>query len=230
MLLWTAWADEWALNERVSFNGTSRLITVNAGVTDLDIRTHVWSALTRWLAAGNDNYTKGMRRTGFDTIPGGVTGDSYFMVNSWKLVIDITKVKVTGVLWSDDYPSAYFTPDLVQVYPVQVSALVNTVFSTQNIVSGIALNAAETADAVWNRVTRTTTDAPAPSVADIWAHAIEGLTAEEIMRVTLAVLAGKVSGAGSGVETFKGVDGTVSRVVSTVDSAGNRTEVTVNGA
>jgi hypothetical protein len=64
----------------------------------------------------------------------------------------------------------------------------------------------------------------------VWAKTIETMTAEEMIRVMAAVLAGKVSGAGTGTETFKGIDGTTNRVVSTVDVDGNRTAITLNGA
>lgn len=73
-----------------------------------------------------------------------------------------------------------------------------------------------------------------PSAGDIaaavWAHLIEaGLSAAETQRLALAVLAGRVSGAGTGTETFKGIDGVTDRVVSTVDDNGNRTAVTLDG-
>jgi hypothetical protein len=56
-----------------------------------------------------------------------------------------------------------------------------------------------------------------------------GITYDELFRIIGAVLAGSVSGAGTGVETFKGLDGTTDRVVSTNDTAGNRTNVVVDG-
>jgi hypothetical protein len=55
-------------------------------------------------------------------------------------------------------------------------------------------------------------------------------TFRQITRIAAAALAGKVSGAGTGTETFKGLDGSTDRIVSTVDSNGNRTAVTVDGA
>jgi hypothetical protein len=66
-----------------------------------------------------------MRRTGFEAIPGGRTGDTYFCVNGWKVVLDLTKVKISGVLYSDNFATAYFSRDLVEVYPAVVSALVS---------------------------------------------------------------------------------------------------------
>ena len=55
-------------------------------------------------------------------------------------------------------------------------------------------------------------------------------TADEILKIMASALAGKVSGAGSGIETFLGLDNATSRIVSTVDTQGNRTAVTVDGA
>jgi hypothetical protein len=64
-----------------------------------------------------------------------------------------------------------------------------------------------------------------------WSAIIEdGMTAEEVLRIVAAVLAGKVSGAGTGTETFVGLDGVTDRVISTVDNDGNRTTVVVDGS
>lgn len=65
----------------------------------------------------------------------------------------------------------------------------------------------------------------------VWAQVIEsGLTSAEILRIMASALAGKVSGAGTGVETFVGLDETTNRIISTVDVDGNRTSVVVDGA
>ena len=66
-----------------------------------------------------------------------------------------------------------------------------------------------------------------PTAQDIWTHQIEpGHTARDLARLSAAVLVGKVSGAGTGTETFRDVNDTKNRVVSTVDAQGNRTNVT----
>ena len=67
--------------------------------------------------------------------------------------------------------------------------------------------------------------------ADVWARAMEGtLTYEQGLRIMLAVLAGKVTGAGTGTERFRDQADTKDRVVSHVDSNGNRTSVEVDGS
>jgi hypothetical protein len=59
------------------------------------------------------------------------------------------------------------------------------------------------------------------------ADAVEsGKTLREALRIIAAVIAGKVSGAGAGVETFTGLDGSTTRVEVTTDAAGNRTGIT----
>lgn len=63
----------------------------------------------------------------------------------------------------------------------------------------------------------------------VWQEQIDGTTtAEQSIRLHNAVLAGKVSGAGTGTEVFRDLADTKDRVTSTVDSDGNRTAVTTN--
>ena len=67
------------------------------------------------------------------------------------------------------------------------------------------------------------------SASDIVTTAIDGTTTlAESLRLSNAVLGGKVSGAGTGTETFRDIADTVDRVVATVDSSGNRTAITLD--
>ncbi len=134
-LIWGAWGEEWALNEKVSFNGTTRKITVNEGVTSLDIRSDVYSAWVRWFE--REPWSRpAMRFSGADAIPGGETGVTFFMINGWKLVYEPTIVAVTGVLYSDDYATAFWSDSGAPIYPATVSSLVNSAVTTQNVVTG----------------------------------------------------------------------------------------------
>lgn len=147
-LIWGAWGTEWALEEKVSFNGTTRQITVNAGVTALSIRDDVYAAWVRWTER-EPWATRAMRFSGGDPIPGGETGVTFFMINDWKLIYDPNIVAASGVLYSEDYATAYWNAAGEPIYPATVSALVNSAVSTQNVVTGTALTSEETADAVW---------------------------------------------------------------------------------
>ena len=59
---------------------------------------------------------------------------------------------------------------------------------------------------------------------------IDGYTLEEAMKICLAALAGKVSGAGTTSITIRSADDTADRIVATVDTDGNRSSVTLDGA
>ena len=66
-----------------------------------------------------------------------------------------------------------------------------------------------------------------PSAATIVATAVDGtVTLAESLRLSNAVLGGKVSGANTTTETFRDLADTKDRAVFTVDSSGNRTNVT----
>lgn len=67
----------------------------------------------------------------------------------------------------------------------------------------------------------------ATNAAAVLASAVDGIiTLAESIRLQNAVLAGKVSGAGTGTETFRDLADTKDRVVATVDTDGNRTAIT----
>lgn len=144
--------SEWELQEKVDFDGINKIIRVYPHVTSLDIREDVWSASVRWLgmlSRGYDRFLEPMERTGLDSIPGGQTGDFYFLTNGWKLFLDFANVKVTGVLFSRDFDTAYCTHEGVPQYAAEVSSVVNTVTNTQNVVTG---DVSSIPAAVWQEV------------------------------------------------------------------------------
>lgn len=123
--------------EKVTFDGVNRKIIVNAGVTALSIRDDVYSAWVRWLEVDNNTkFFPAMRSTGLDAIPGGFTGDAYFLTNNWKLIYDVNVVAISGVLYSDNYVTPFWSATNQPIFPATVSSLVNTAVTTQNIVSG----------------------------------------------------------------------------------------------
>jgi hypothetical protein len=111
---------------------------VNSGVVALDIRQDVYSAWIRWFEREeNQQFLPAMRFSGLDPIPGGFTGDTYFLINDWKLLYDPRKVAINGVLYSDDYETPYFfVEDESAVFPATVASLVNTAVTKENVVTG----------------------------------------------------------------------------------------------
>ena len=56
---------------------------------------------------------------------------------------------------------------------------------------------------------------------------VDGYAPWDIIRHMAAILMGRVSGAGTGTEVFKGLDESTDRVTVSVDSSGNRDDITL---
>jgi hypothetical protein len=123
-----------------TFSGHGRLIKIEESTTAIDI-TEIYSRWKDWVQAdangdSSSKWSIAMRYSGKDPIPGGFTGSTFFMINGWKLVFNPNTTAVNGVLFSEDYATAYWNYDLLPIFPVTVSAVVNQVTTTQNIVTG----------------------------------------------------------------------------------------------
>lgn len=161
---WIYFQEDWAFNQKCTFDGAARCIIVGQHVTELDIKIDVYSDWKEWVTIrDNSKFHPAIRTTGGDPVGGGqYTGDVFFLINGWKLLFDPRLVKVAGVLFSDDFDTAYWDYDKVTpVYPARVSSIVNTIS-----VGGSGASAAE----LWNYVNRTLSSAPAfngPSAIEI---------------------------------------------------------------
>ena len=132
---------------------------------------------------------------GDPTVAGQAAGDIYFLINEWKLYIDLTKVKVTGVLFSDNFDTAYYDFNGNAQFPAEVSSLVSGVsttsgatadqvwtYSDRTLTQDVASDAPSTsaiAAAVWTYITRTLTSSAAPTLAEIWSYSSRTLTTTE---------------------------------------------------
>jgi hypothetical protein len=94
------------------------------------------------------------------------------------------------------------------------------------------------AAAVWNAVAASYNTSgsmgeklnDAGSASNPWTEVLEGTyTAAELLRIMSAALAGKTSGAGGTEVTFRDLLDLKDRIIGTVDTEGNRTEVVIDG-
>lgn len=93
-----------------------------------------------------------------------------------------------------------------------------------------AYNAAKTASQAGDAMALTSSErnSVAAALLDLTDGIETSLPLRGAIRACLALLAGQVTGAGSGTEVFKNPAGATSRVTITVDSSGNRSSVTLN--
>ena len=188
----------WQLYHKVTFDGANRIIRVNEGVTELDIKKDLYSDWKEWVQSLSDNavWPPAIRTVGGDpTVAGQTAGDIYFLINGWKLYIDLTKVRVTGVLFSDDFESAYYNYEGIIQYPAQVASLVTASqtstsgssaadvwnYSTRTLTQQIASDAPtveEISQAVWGYITRTLTESGGTTPQEVWEYANRTLTSD----------------------------------------------------
>lgn len=116
----------------VTIDGSTKLITVNALVTDIDIQVDVYSEWKNWtLLSDNLKWVQAMRSTGGDPLPGGeFLGSTYFMVNGWKIEVN-DSVTFTGNIFSDDGSSPFQAGVGVVIATSQISTLVERVTTAQ---------------------------------------------------------------------------------------------------
>ena len=103
-----------------------KYIVISPTATELDIKIDIYSDLKEWFTLyTNAKYPFPIRTIGGDDIGGGQTaGDMYFLINGYRVVYDPTKVKVNGILFSDNFDTPWLNVGTLQpVYPATVSSL-----------------------------------------------------------------------------------------------------------
>jgi len=73
--------------EKVTFDGLSKIITINYGETELNAQRDLYSAWKRWISIGdNSKYLEAFRTVGGDSIGGGQSVSAYFfLMNGWRV-------------------------------------------------------------------------------------------------------------------------------------------------
>ncbi len=106
---------------------------------------------------------------------------------------------------------------------VQVLLIQSAASTTVSVSTGSGLSPEQ--DAKITAIDNNTTGIP----DDVWEKTLEsGFSAENMMRLMAAALAGKVSGAGSGTVVFRDIGDVKDRITADVDSTGNRTAITLD--
>lgn len=190
--------------------GGLRVYDQGAGtaIMAVDVKRDLWSRWVDWMAAGNDWSLPAFDRQGGNLRPTGEFASVDFTLittSGWRLVLANYphETILAGNLFPQGADSLFdFTPITANGVVPRLQGSANLL--TYNLAGGSGQPAAAIADAVWAKI-------------------IEGgLTAEQIMRIMLAVLAGNRAGIGSAAEQYMGQDGTTPRVIFTpADAAGN---------
>ena len=122
----------WNLKDKVTFDGDNKLIIINSNVAEIDIKSDVYSAWKRWKRLRDSGkYEQAIRTIGGDpTVNALKAGDIYFLINGWRLQVDLAVTSISGSLFSDDFTTPLVTLEGLPAYQSFVSNLVTGVESS----------------------------------------------------------------------------------------------------
>lgn len=188
-----------------TFDGPNKLIILTSGTTIINTKD-MYSRWKEWvLLSDNAKYLIALSSLGGDPLVGGqFLGTTIFLENDWKIRPQESNhvLVVEGNLYSRGGSSPFVST--LGSYNVRIEMRVS------NLVDALA-----TTGASFN-------------VNDIWGHAIEGtFTAEEVLKVLAAALAGKSTGSGTSNIIYRNISDTKDVIDATVVT-GNRTSVTLD--
>lgn len=110
------------------FDGENKLIFVNPNMASISVKEDIYSDWKEWTQVRDHaKFLPAIRTTGGDPVGGGeFTGDVYFLINGWRLIIDHS-LNIDGVIYSDDYPSPFVQVEGTQIVTNKVSSLVSVI-------------------------------------------------------------------------------------------------------
>jgi hypothetical protein len=137
---------------KVTFDGGNRLIIVNSGVTEIDIKADVYAAWKEWVIdADHAKWLPAMSAAGGDpTTAGRALGATFFMENGWKLrpYEGHHRLTITGNLYSRDGSDPFV--NTVGAFNVRiVMAVSNLVDTVEGGGGGGGLTKSDVREAVW---------------------------------------------------------------------------------
>lgn len=132
----------WAAMEKVTFDPIQKIISINLGVTELDILRDLYSAWKRWIIIGdNQKYLRAFRVVGGDELTATKTlGSTFFIMNGWRIKPpeENTALNIVGNFYSDDGLSPFV--QTVGNYNSILTLTVSNLTDSQVVESEIAQN------------------------------------------------------------------------------------------
>jgi hypothetical protein len=185
-----------------------------AAVLSVDVKKDLWSRWIDWHAL-HDWALLAFSRSGGSLRPTGEYAPADFSLltaSGWRIVLaDYPHETIFyGNLFPEGSDSLFDNARLTEVGIVPRLQGSANLLTYNYATSGNAYSLEQIAGAVWQK-------------------ALEGLTAEQMMRVMLAALAGKTAGVGTASESYLAQDGLTPRIVAGFDTSSNRTSVTLDG-
>jgi len=132
--------DYWNLYHKVTFDGINKLIIVNNGVTQLDVKRDVYSSWKEWVfLEQNSQYERALETVGGEpTVAGQFLDVTYFLVNGWKIkpYSGSYTLNIIGNIFDIDGGQIKVDADINPLFPNNISINTNTSVIVRQVSSG----------------------------------------------------------------------------------------------
>ena len=173
--------DYWNLYHKVTFDGPNKIIWVNPGVTELNVKEDIYSDWKEWML-GHDSvvtawFLEASESIGGQPLPGSrFVGSTFFLVNGWRIkpYSGSYTLVVNGNLYTIEGDSPYLDAD-GYLNNIRIESTVSTLVETVGVLNiDSATSLANIANEVW---TTTLSTIASGSNAAAQVEAIKRLTA-----------------------------------------------------
>lgn len=179
--------DYWELYHKVTFDGENKLIIINPGETDINVKRDIYSSWKEWILLRDYlKWIAACRTVGGDpTTEGQFLGATFFTINGWRIQLSEGTI-IDGNLFSDDFDTPYVTLPGVVIAFSKVSNLIDQISPTEETLTSLAQSTVNTLNT----------------------GTYDGVAFEDIMPILLAMAQGKIVNSSSGVYDVYAQDNT----------------------
>ena len=151
---WAYYQDHWNFYHKVTFDGPNKIIWVNPGVTELDVKTDIYSDWKEWTDNRNPDglinarYLPALRSVGGDPLPGSrFLGATFFLINGWRIkpYEGAYRLTINGNLYTEEGDTPFLNAD-GNLNNIRIESTVSNLIDTVDTGVGTV---DEVAEAVW---------------------------------------------------------------------------------
>lgn len=179
--------DYWELYHKVTFDPENKLIIINPGETDINVKRDIYSSWKEWILLRDYlKWIAACRTVGGDpTTAGQFLGATFFTINGWRIQLSEGTI-IDGNIFSDDFDTPYVTLPGVVIAFSKVSNLIDQIAPTEETLTSLAQSTVNTLNT----------------------GTYDGVAFEDIMPILLAMAQGKIVNSSSGVYDVYAQDNT----------------------
>jgi hypothetical protein len=157
--LYAGYWEYWNLYHKVTFDGPNKIIYVNDGVTELDVREDLYSDWKEWLfgydGIVDSKYLEALEGIGGQPLPGDrFLGSTFFLVNGWRIkpYAGSYKLAINGNLYTTEGDTPFLDASVVegQSNNIRIESTVSTLVETIGVTEvESAQSLVDISNAVW---------------------------------------------------------------------------------